>query len=190
MSHLKRPTMSDVAHLSGVSITTVSYVLNDRNDVSVGPETRRRVKESATKLGYRSNSMAMALRLGHTNIVLVVTDLRCTPRTETKTEAKPSLGAEVGSAVDITAGIAALGHPVAAHLFSSEDALLLTVQALQPLAIVVLCDLSDEVLQALYNGGTRHIIAGGDITEQAAACLEVVEQLIGHPHGQWREESA
>ena len=39
----RRVTMSDVARRAGVSQPTVSFVLNDRRDVVVAEETRRRV---------------------------------------------------------------------------------------------------------------------------------------------------
>ena len=50
---LRRPVMTDVARLSGVSQTTVSLVLNDVPGVRISEEARRRVREAATALGYR-----------------------------------------------------------------------------------------------------------------------------------------
>jgi LacI family transcriptional regulator len=51
----------DVAERAGVSKATVSKVLNGRQDLSVRPETRRRVHEAAEALGYRPHSGARAL---------------------------------------------------------------------------------------------------------------------------------
>lgn len=68
-----RVTIRDVATRAGVSINTVSRVLNDRPDVN--PATRERVLGAIAELGYRPNSLARSLirRSSHT-IGLVVTD--------------------------------------------------------------------------------------------------------------------
>ncbi|KUO15569.1 LacI family DNA-binding transcriptional regulator [Streptomyces dysideae] len=56
-----RARLVDVAERAGVSKATVSKVLNGRQDLSVRPETRRRVHEAAEALGYRPHSGARAL---------------------------------------------------------------------------------------------------------------------------------
>ncbi len=52
-------TIKDVARASGVSTTTVSFVLN--NTGSVGAEARARVLEAARELGYTANPLARAM---------------------------------------------------------------------------------------------------------------------------------
>jgi DNA-binding LacI/PurR family transcriptional regulator len=59
-----RPTSVDVARLAGVSRTTVSFVLNGREDMSISPATRSRVMEAATALGYQPNAPASQLARG------------------------------------------------------------------------------------------------------------------------------
>jgi LacI family transcriptional regulator len=60
---MARPTLKDVARAAGVSVTTVSVVLNDKHDgVRVPPATRERVRQVAEELGYRPNQMARGLR--------------------------------------------------------------------------------------------------------------------------------
>lgn len=54
-----RITIKDVARDAGVSMNTVSRVLNDRPDVN--PETRRRVQRTIETLGYRPNALARSL---------------------------------------------------------------------------------------------------------------------------------
>ncbi|MGN9842224.1 LacI family DNA-binding transcriptional regulator [Nonomuraea sp. H19] len=56
-----RARLVDVAREAGVSKATASKVLNGRQDLSVRPETRRRVHEVAEALGYRPHSGARAL---------------------------------------------------------------------------------------------------------------------------------
>jgi DNA-binding LacI/PurR family transcriptional regulator len=58
-------TISDVAAKAGVSRATVSYVLNERDTtVRISDDTRRRVLETATQLGYRRNELARAVTTG------------------------------------------------------------------------------------------------------------------------------
>lgn len=57
---LRRPTMNDVARASGVSLKSVSRVIND--EVGASPQTREKVLAAAARLGYRRNDAAHALR--------------------------------------------------------------------------------------------------------------------------------
>lgn len=71
-----RARLVDVAEAAGVSKATVSKVLNGRPDLSVRPETRRRIHEAATAMGYRPHSGARALRGGSTHaLALLVPEL-------------------------------------------------------------------------------------------------------------------
>lgn len=65
-------TSADVARESGVSRTTVSYVLTGRDGVNISEETRRRVRETATRLGYAPSAAARALRTGRSDLVLCI----------------------------------------------------------------------------------------------------------------------
>jgi DNA-binding LacI/PurR family transcriptional regulator len=56
----KAATIKDIAKALGVSISTVSRALQDKPEIS--EETKRLVRESAKKLKYRRNSMAVALK--------------------------------------------------------------------------------------------------------------------------------
>ena len=60
-------TIHDVAKAAGVSIATVSYVLN--NSRRVGDETRARVLSAATQLGYHANITARNLQASETRLI-------------------------------------------------------------------------------------------------------------------------
>ena len=60
----------DLARHLDISIGTVSRALNDKADVN--PETRRRVREAAAKLGYSPNQTGRSLRRGQTDLVGVI----------------------------------------------------------------------------------------------------------------------
>ena len=67
-------TMRHVAAALGVSITTVSKVLNNRGDI--GHEMRGRVLAKVEELGYRPNAVARSLTLRRTNTLgVIVADL-------------------------------------------------------------------------------------------------------------------
>ena len=70
MSKPTRATAKDVARASGVSQSTVSFVLNDTAG-HVSPQTRERVQQAASALGYVPNGSAQALRRGASRIVLL-----------------------------------------------------------------------------------------------------------------------
>lgn len=65
-----RPTIADVAKHAYVSKTTVSHVLN--NTRFVEEETRQRVLQAITGLGYRPNSIARSLTTKRTGTIGVV----------------------------------------------------------------------------------------------------------------------
>ena len=66
----RRPTIRDVAEQAGVSIATVSRVLNDRADVSL--ETRERVRQVARSVGYTADPAARGLVTQRTQLVAVI----------------------------------------------------------------------------------------------------------------------
>ncbi|WP_236031768.1 LacI family DNA-binding transcriptional regulator [Ktedonospora formicarum] len=70
-----RPTMQDVAEAAGVSLKTVSRVVN--KEPSVTEATRKRVEDVIKSLGFRRNDLARNLRQGQTSstIGLVIEDI-------------------------------------------------------------------------------------------------------------------
>jgi DNA-binding LacI/PurR family transcriptional regulator len=67
-------TMKQVAARAGVSVATVSYVLNDARKVR--PQTQLRVLSAAKELGYSPNTAARSLVSGRSSILgLIVPDI-------------------------------------------------------------------------------------------------------------------
>ena len=60
-------TIVDVARLAGVSVSTVSKVINDR--YGVAPETYDKVMDIVSDLGYESSLVASSLRRQSTNVI-------------------------------------------------------------------------------------------------------------------------
>jgi len=70
----KSVTIIDVANAAGVSVSTVSRVLNNKDDVA--PETFERVRQVVDDLGYASSLAARSMRSRKTNLLgLVVPDI-------------------------------------------------------------------------------------------------------------------
>lgn len=60
-------TLKDIAERAGVTVTTVSRVINNRGYIS--DRTRRRVNEVMQELNYQPNEVARALTKRHTNMI-------------------------------------------------------------------------------------------------------------------------
>ena len=74
-TYRNRPTLRDIAEITGVSTATVSYVLNGKG--SVGANIQKLVLETAKEVGYRANHAAKATRTGQTlSIGLILPDLK------------------------------------------------------------------------------------------------------------------
>lgn len=71
---MRRPRQVDVARLAGVSRATVSYVLNAQTDqrIPISAETRQRVFDAVSELGYEIDARAQSLRSGDTRTLGVL----------------------------------------------------------------------------------------------------------------------
>lgn len=63
-------TLHDVAHRTGVSVSTVSRVLAGKEYIS--PRTRRKVLETVAEMNYSPNAMARSLKSGQSSMVALV----------------------------------------------------------------------------------------------------------------------
>jgi LacI family transcriptional regulator len=70
----KRAGIRDVATAAGVSVTTVSHVLNEVAGARVAEATRRRVRTAAEQLSYAPSRPAQSLRLQQSHAVGLISD--------------------------------------------------------------------------------------------------------------------
>lgn len=68
----KKVTITDIAKICGVSIKTVSRVMNGGDNVS--SKTRLKVEEAMRESGYQVNILARGLKGNKTNVIMVFTD--------------------------------------------------------------------------------------------------------------------
>lgn len=73
-STTSRVTMKEVAQEAGVSVTTVSHVVNNRAGARIGQDARKRVLEAVERLGYRPNALAKTLVKGDSPFIGLVAD--------------------------------------------------------------------------------------------------------------------
>lgn len=136
-----------------MSRATVSYVLNGADQKHrITPATRDRVLQAAQRLGYEPNAVALALRAGRTEIVLV--EMPNWP-----------LGPPVAEAIDtIVESLEELGYTPLVH-FRRADPRSLTraSQRVHPVAVIAPgSELPPEVTERLRALGARGLVAFAD----------------------------
>ncbi|MGO2660598.1 LacI family DNA-binding transcriptional regulator [Mycetocola reblochoni] len=67
-------TMRDVAKAAGVSVATVSHVVNDKPGARIGDDARKRVQDAVEALHYRPNALAKTLSQGSSRFIGLVAD--------------------------------------------------------------------------------------------------------------------
>ena len=74
---MKPLSIKDIALKAGVSITTVSFILNGKaKEKSISDAVIKKVQKIITESGYKPNQVARSLRTGNTNIIgLIVEDI-------------------------------------------------------------------------------------------------------------------
>jgi LacI family transcriptional regulator len=99
----KNATIKDVAREAGVSITTVSNVLNGRTG-AMSAETLARVKAIIGTLGYHPSSTARSLVTGRAATIAVVFAGRGLPRLFSAVETIEELAAQAGYGITLVIG--------------------------------------------------------------------------------------
>ncbi|GAA1654836.1 LacI family DNA-binding transcriptional regulator [Microbacterium flavum] len=161
-----RVTSADVARESGVSRTTVSYVLNATPGAAISDETRRRVLDTAERLGYTPSAAARALRSGRSDIVVcVLPDWSAGPVIDRLLDHLTTLFAEAGLSLLVFHD---LGDRPLTHLW----------RAVTPRAVVALGPLTPADAAAMAVAGIPVVGATLD-APSAPQTFAVPQQAIG-----------
>ncbi len=100
---MSRPaTLRDVAELAGVSMKTISRVINGSD--SVAPATELKVRAAIEELGFRPNPAARSLRVGHDDAVGLVIENIADPFMATLTAGIEQRMRQAGKFLIITTG--------------------------------------------------------------------------------------
>lgn len=171
-----RVRLRDVAAHAGVSVKTVSNVVNGY--VHVAPETRARVQASLDELNYRANLSARSLRRGRSGVVALAVPALDMPYfaelTRFVVEASAQLGLTV--LVDQTDGLREREHVVAtgfrSHLI---DGLILSPVAMDQDELAAVRDETPIVLlgEKIGSGGFDHVAV-----DNVAAARTATEHLL------------
>ncbi|HEV2354302.1 MAG TPA: LacI family DNA-binding transcriptional regulator, partial [Puia sp.] len=72
---MKKVSISDIARRAGVSVSTVSFVMNDKAvKMRISREVIEKVENIAREMGYRPNQLARGLRTGKTRTIGLIVE--------------------------------------------------------------------------------------------------------------------
>jgi LacI family transcriptional regulator len=143
----QRTTIREIAELAGVSIATVSRVLNRRGDVS--DETRDLVTRVIREHGYTANRSARGLSAGRTGLVGILVPLVY----PAYFSAIVAGAAEALSERDLQIVLSPTGHE-----HDREVSVLDRLHGLTDGALIILPEESSEELERLLDGGYRFVV--------------------------------
>ena len=164
----RRVTSADVARLAGVSRATVSYVLNDTPRQTISADTRTRVLDAATRLGYAPSAAARALRTGRSDLVLCL--LPDWP-----------IGPEVGALLGhLSAALARHGLTFIVHPGTRRDRPIADIwKAITPAAVIAFADFTDAEIAAMRSAGVALVVALLGRDRSRGHELAVPQRLVG-----------
>ncbi|TQV70969.1 LacI family DNA-binding transcriptional regulator [Aliikangiella marina] len=163
-------TIYDVSVLAGVSLATVSRVMN--KNAKVSEKTCKKVLDAMAELGYRPNAVAQSLASNRSNSVgILVSELKGQFYGAMLSGIEAELR-EAGKHVIITAGHANEADEIDGIEFlidRSCDALILHVEAV-----------SDEYLVELSKGAVPFVLINRNIKELADNCVSLDNEKGGY----------
>jgi DNA-binding LacI/PurR family transcriptional regulator len=162
------PVMADVARLAGVSHQTVSRVVNGAS--SIRPETRDRVLEAISRLGYRPNRAARALVTRRSATVGVISTEAGLWGPSSVQRSLEQAAREAGYFVSSVN----LGEVTRRALSAAVDHLL--GQAVEGIVMVVAHDQALEVVRS-QEARVPVVVVEGDLSSAASAVG--VDQVLG-----------
>jgi DNA-binding LacI/PurR family transcriptional regulator len=176
----KRWTSRDVAALAGVSVATVSYVMNGRMGDRIPTATRDRVLDAARQLGYSPNRSARSLRRQKTEQVCLVVGSIGVPTND-------QLARDLHSKAD------EVGYGVITMVVDSPERAAKTVDLLHQriadgavIAPTIVQQIPDDALAALARGGFPLVVMSNTVTPsgfdvvrapESEACREALDHL-------------
>jgi LacI family transcriptional regulator len=174
-------TMVDVARIAGVSISTVSHVLNGTRHVE--PETRDRVLKAIEQTSYRQDALARAMRRSQTDSIgLVLSDVG------EPAFAEMMHGVQESAYADGMTLLVANSDETAERELRAVRTLL--ERRVDGVVLARVADSSDEVMDELTKAGVPVVLmdrlAGLRVdqvgTENRSSMRELVDHLVGHGH--------
>ena len=173
-------TIRDVAQRAGVSIATVSRVINDQG--TIRPETRDRVLEAIDALGFRLNAIGRSLKAGHSRVLGVMVPTLANPVFAEAVEGLQHRARAAGYGVMITTSEydATLERAAVETLMVGRvDGLVLTVTDPAAPDTVAWLDALDRPVVLIYNQpGSRPTVT----VDNAGAGRAAADLFVGAGH--------
>ncbi|MFP7654501.1 LacI family DNA-binding transcriptional regulator [Chryseobacterium proteolyticum] len=73
---MKRASIKDIARIAGVSVATVSYVINKKEGSRISEVTRNKILDIAEEINYTPNKIARSLKMSKSKLIgLIVPDI-------------------------------------------------------------------------------------------------------------------
>lgn len=73
---MKRASIKDIARIAGVSVATVSYVLNKKEGSRISQQTKEKILEIADSINYVPNKIAKSLKMSRSKLIgLILADI-------------------------------------------------------------------------------------------------------------------
>lgn len=73
---MKRASIKDIARIAGVSVATVSYVLNKKEGSRISEATQKKIIDVAREINYTPNKIAKSLKMSKSKLIgLIVADI-------------------------------------------------------------------------------------------------------------------
>lgn len=163
-------TIYEVSALAGVSLSSVSRVLNDHEHVS--EKTKKKVMAAMDELGYRPNAVARSLASNRTNSIgVLVSELHGPFYGDMLSSIELELR-KAGKHAVVTAG-----HSVEK---SEKEGINFLIDRKCDALIILVDSLSDEYLIELSKGSTPIVILNRFIPEIKECCFYIDNELGGY----------
>ena len=163
-------TIYEVSKLAGVSLATVSRVMNNSSKVS--PKTREKVESAMKELGYRPNSIAQSLASSRSNSIGVLVPMLYSPFYGEVLSGIETELRDAGKHAIITSG-----HSDA----ESEEAGIEFLLSRNCDALILYVDeISDEYLLELSQGQVPIVLMSRLVSGLDAYCINLDDELGGY----------
>ncbi|GAN80771.1 LacI family DNA-binding transcriptional regulator [Acidocella aminolytica] len=182
MNVLQRPTLHDVAARAGVSIATVSRVLNGTGIIR--PATEAKVREAIRQLGFRPNRMGRDLRMGQSRSIGVLLPTLANPIFADSVAGIQEAARNAGWTVLITSSDYDTGHEqTAVEGLLSERVAGLIITVTNADTSQVLNSLDNELVPyVLFHNETGNPARSCVAVDNARAGYDAAQTLISHGH--------
>jgi len=175
-------TRKEVAQRSGVSVATVSYVLNGTKKVTT--EVEARVREAVRQLNYRPNLLARGLSKKETYHVVLVADNLNNPHVSDLLCGAQEIASKNGYIVSV----------ISVHVFQPQDLLDLTRRGVDGVILALakdnreLLDLLDPDIPIAFLGGSLKFDQDQAIDDMVAHLTALGHRRIAYLSGLPHEE--